>query len=45
VTMSTATRIDIRSNEPLIYHVDGEPCMGGSVVSACIRPAALRVRV
>jgi len=28
-----------------IYHVDGEPCAGGSTVSARIRPAALRVRV
>jgi len=45
VTMSTATRIDITANEPLIYHVDGEPCAGGSTVSARIRPAALRVRV
>jgi YegS/Rv2252/BmrU family lipid kinase len=45
VTMSTATRIEITANEPLIYHVDGEPCMGGSVISASIRPAALRVRV
>jgi diacylglycerol kinase family enzyme len=45
VTMSTATRVDITANEPLIYHVDGEPCAGGSTVSARIRPAALRVRV
>jgi YegS/Rv2252/BmrU family lipid kinase len=45
VTMSTATRIEITANEPLIYHVDGEPCMGGSGIAARIRPAALRVRV
>ena len=45
VTMSTATRIEITANEPLIYHVDGEPCVGGSVISASIRPAALRIRV
>jgi len=45
VTMSSATRVDITANEPLIYHVDGEPCEGGSTVSARIRPAALRVRV
>ena len=45
VTMSSATRVDITANEPLIYHVDGEPCAGGSTVSARIRPAALRVRV
>ena len=45
VTMSPATRVEITAKEPLIYHVDGEPCAGGSTVSACIRPAALRVRV
>ena len=45
VTMSSATRVDITANEPLIYHVDGEPCAGGTTVSARIRPAALRVRV
>lgn len=45
VTMRTATRVDITSNNPLIYHVDGEPCLGGSGISACVRPGALRVRV
>jgi YegS/Rv2252/BmrU family lipid kinase len=45
VTMSPAAKVDITANEPLIFHVDGEPCQGGSTVSARIRPAALRVRV
>jgi YegS/Rv2252/BmrU family lipid kinase len=45
VTMSSATRVDITANESLVYHVDGEPCQGGTTVSARIRPAALRVRV
>ena len=45
VTMTSATRVEITSTDPLTYHVDGEPCMGGSVISACIRPGALRVRV
>jgi YegS/Rv2252/BmrU family lipid kinase len=45
VTMTPAARVEITSSEPLIYHVDGEPCAGGSSVSARIRPAALRVRV
>jgi YegS/Rv2252/BmrU family lipid kinase len=45
VTISVATRVEIASTEPLIYHVDGEPCMGGSSISARIRPGALRVRV
>jgi diacylglycerol kinase family enzyme len=45
VTMTSASRVEITASEPLIYHVDGEPCAGGSVVSARIRPSALRVRV
>jgi YegS/Rv2252/BmrU family lipid kinase len=45
VTMSRGTSVEIASNEPLIYHVDGEPCAGGSSVSARIRPGALHVRV
>ena len=45
VTMSVATRVEIVSPEPLIYHVDGEPCAGGSSLSARIRPGAVRVRV
>jgi YegS/Rv2252/BmrU family lipid kinase len=45
VTMWVATRVEITSTEPLIYHVDGEPCEGGLSVSARIRPGALRVRV
>jgi len=36
VTMSLATCVDITANEPLIYHVDGEPCAGGTTVSARI---------
>src|SRR6185503_19210255 len=45
VTMTSATRAEITAREPLVYHVDGEPCVGGTVVSARIRPAAVRVRV
>jgi len=45
VTMSPAATAEITAKEPLIFHVDGEPCQGGSTVSARIRPAALRVRV
>jgi YegS/Rv2252/BmrU family lipid kinase len=45
VTMTPATRVEIAARESLVYHVDGEPCAGGSVISACIRPAAVRVRV
>jgi YegS/Rv2252/BmrU family lipid kinase len=45
VTMTSATHVEITANEPLIFHVDGEPCAGGSSISARIRPSALRVRV
>ena len=45
VTMTSATRVEIAAQEPLIFHVDGEPCAGGSLIAARIRPAALRVRV
>jgi YegS/Rv2252/BmrU family lipid kinase len=45
VTMSPAATVEIAASEPLIFHVDGEPCLGGSIISARIRPAALRVRV
>jgi diacylglycerol kinase (ATP) len=45
VTMTSARRVQITASEPLIYHVDGEPCAGASSVSASIRPGALRVRV
>jgi YegS/Rv2252/BmrU family lipid kinase len=45
VAMTPATSVEITASEPLIYHVDGEPCVGGTAISARIRPAALRVRV
>jgi YegS/Rv2252/BmrU family lipid kinase len=45
ITMTCVSRVDIASPAPLIYHVDGEPCEGGSSISARIRPGALRVRV
>lgn len=45
VTMRTARRIEITSGRPLIYHVDGEPFVGGAAVTARVHPAALRVRV
>ena len=45
VTMTSATRVEITASDALIFHVDGEPCVGGSAVSARIRPQALRVRV
>jgi len=45
VTMTPAAQVCISGPAPLIYHVDGEPCEGGSSLSARIRPGALKVRV
>lgn len=45
VTISPAVNVEVAAREPLIFHVDGEPCQAGLTVSARIRPAALRVRV
>jgi len=45
VTMRRGSRIEITSAHPVIYHVDGEPFVGGAWVRADVRPAALRVRV
>jgi len=45
VTRTPAAHIVITSREPVIYHVDGEPFVGGLSVSARVRPGALRVRV
>lgn len=45
VRMSRTTHVEIASDEPLVYHVDGEPCLGGSTIRARIRPGALRLRV
>lgn len=45
VTMATAAAVEITSARPVIYHVDGEPFVGGASLSARVRPQALRVRV
>lgn len=45
VTMRRATEITITSATPVIYHVDGEPCVGSAEITARTRPGALRVRV
>jgi diacylglycerol kinase (ATP) len=45
VTRLAATRVVIRADQPILFHVDGEPHEGGSTVDARIRPAAIRVRV
>lgn len=45
VTMRRATDITITSANSVLYHVDGEPFVGSSQITARTRPGALRVRV
>lgn len=45
VTRRAAAHIVITSREPVIYHVDGEPFVGGLSVTARVRPRALVVKV
>jgi len=45
VTMTTVSAVEITSARPVLYHVDGEPFVGGASLAARVRPNALRVRV
>jgi len=45
VTMRTAVEIEVTSAEPVLYHIDGEPYVGGALIAARPRPRALRVNV
>jgi diacylglycerol kinase family enzyme len=45
ITMTAAQEVSISSEAPMIYHADGEPCLGGTSIRARIRPKALRLRV
>ena len=45
VLMRTAADIEVTSAHPVIYHIDGEPCVGGASVTAHVRPRALRIRI
>jgi diacylglycerol kinase (ATP) len=45
VRIMTATTVEVSCGQPVMYHVDGEPYVGGPIVHARIRPAALRIRV
>jgi YegS/Rv2252/BmrU family lipid kinase len=45
VTMRTAVEIEVTSAQPVIYHVDGEPYVGGASIKARPHPRALRVVV
>jgi YegS/Rv2252/BmrU family lipid kinase len=37
--------VTIDADAPLIFHVDGEPVVGGTTLRGCVHPAALRVAV
>jgi YegS/Rv2252/BmrU family lipid kinase len=43
--MARIREVTIEADEPLTFHVDGEPASGGTRVSARVHPAALRVAV
>jgi diacylglycerol kinase (ATP) len=45
VTSVQAVDIEVTSDEPLPYHVDGEPFVGGASIVARSRPGALRIVV
>jgi YegS/Rv2252/BmrU family lipid kinase len=45
VTIRPGTELEITSSSPAVYHVDGEPFVGGAVIRGRVRPGALRVRV
>jgi YegS/Rv2252/BmrU family lipid kinase len=45
VTIRRAVNIEVASGEPVMYHVDGEPFVGGASVTARCRPGALNVKV
>jgi YegS/Rv2252/BmrU family lipid kinase len=45
VTMTTAVDVEITSARPAVYHIDGEPFVGGALLKARALPRALRVRV
>jgi YegS/Rv2252/BmrU family lipid kinase len=45
VIIRTGIDIEITSAAPVVYHVDGEPFVGGAAVRAHVRPNALRIKV
>jgi diacylglycerol kinase family enzyme len=45
VTQLHAQEIEITSATPMVYHVDGEPFIGGASIVARSRAGALRVMV
>ena len=45
VTSVAARDIEVTSARPVVYHVDGEPFVGGAALRATVHRRALRVRV
>lgn len=45
VVTRTVRELEIASAEPVLFHVDGEPFVGGPSIRACVHPKVLRVRV
>lgn len=43
--MRRGARVRVEAAEPLLFHTDGEPHAGGTVLDAEVIPAAIRVRV
>jgi diacylglycerol kinase family enzyme len=43
VTIRRGREIEVSSEQPVVYHVDGEPYLGGTTVRARVHPGALRV--
>jgi YegS/Rv2252/BmrU family lipid kinase len=44
-TMQRIREVTIEADEPMTFHVDGEPVVGGTKVTARVHPGALRVAV
>jgi YegS/Rv2252/BmrU family lipid kinase len=44
VTMFQAAEVDVSSTGSMLYHVDGEPFVGGSSLKARVHPGALKIR-
>ncbi len=45
LTLRSIERAEIESDQPILYHVDGEPGLADRSVTVSIRPEALRVKV
>jgi diacylglycerol kinase (ATP) len=45
VTMRRATEVEVTSARQVLYHVDGEPFVGGASIRGRVQPRALRIKV